>query len=320
MRRSLLALVGSLALGAFDAHAQSLTTTFASDNGRSSLDPGCFFDVSVLRPLGLTIHQLDVNVIGTVGANVVIDVYLIPGTYVGNDTNAAAWTKVSTGQGPAVVRNSPTPIDVEDFFLAPGSYGLYVHHTNSGVAYTNGNGANQQYGNAELSLSAGIARSTRFGGSLFSPRIWNGTIHYCLGNATYGRYGAGCSGTGGVLTLQPAPGSRPVLGSTFQLDVTNLGVGALPILWFGISKTSWFGVPLPFDLSPLGATGCWLLTSSDVQFQLVNTGSAATFSAQIPNQPVFSGAVFQNQVIAIDPGANPASLITSNGGEGCVGT
>jgi hypothetical protein len=320
MRRSLLALVGTLALGALDAGAQSLTTTFTSDNGRSTPDPGCFFDVTVLRPRGLTIHQLDVNVIGTVGANVVLDVYVIPGTYVGNDTNAAAWTKVSTGQGLAAARNTPTSIDIEDFSLAPGSYGVFVHHTNIGVAYTNGNGTNQQYGNAELSLSAGIARSTRFGGTLFSPRIWNGTIHYCLGNATYGRYGAGCSGTGGVLTLSPAPGSRPVLGASFQLDVTNLGIGAIPILWFGISKTSWFGIPLPFDLSPLGATSCWLLTSSDVQFGLVNTGGGATFSIPIPNQPAFTGAVFQNQVIAIDPGANPASIITSNGGEGCVGT
>lgn len=320
MHRSLLVLLGALALGAFDASAQTLTTTFASTNGRSSPDPGCFFDVTVLRPRGLTIHQLDVNIIGTVGANVLINVYLIPGTYVGNDTNPAAWTKVSTGQAPAVVRNSPTPIDIEDFFLAPGSYGIYVHHTNIGVAYTDGNGANQQYSNAELTLNAGIARSTLFGGTLFTPRVWNGTIHYCLGNATYGRYGAGCNGTGGVLTLQAASGSLPVLGATFQLEVSNLGIGALPFLWFGTSKTSWLGLPLPFDLSPLGATNCSLFTNSDLQFNLMNTGGSATFSTLIPNQPVFSGAVFRNQVIAIDPGANPASIITSNGGEGCVGT
>ena len=110
MIRHSLALSAALACSAAGAHAQSLTTTFVSDNGRSTPDPGCFFDLNVLSPRGVYIHQLDVNVIGTIGADAIIDVYVTPGTYVGNDTNPAAWTKTNPRIGRPVKSIGTQPL------------------------------------------------------------------------------------------------------------------------------------------------------------------------------------------------------------------
>ena len=45
-------------------------------------------------------------------------------------------------------------------------------------AYTNGTGGNQNYSNADIALSLGTASNVLFTAPLFSPRVWNGTIHY----------------------------------------------------------------------------------------------------------------------------------------------
>lgn len=300
--------------------AQSLTTTFASDNGRSSPDPGNFFDVTVTNPNGLKIIAFDVNVIGTAGVPVQIDVYVTPTTYVGNDTNPAVWTQVGTGRGIAAGRDVPTPIDVDDFYLAPGSYGMYIHFPISGVAYTNGTGTNQNYSNADLALQLGIGRSTLFGGTLFNPRVWNGTIHYFAGQATYGRFGQGCADAmGNVPDLHVAGTALPVLGQTFAVEVTNLDPLANVLLINGTSKTTWSGIPLPFDLGLLGMTGCDLLVEVLFTLSIPNVAGTATLAATIPNFPNTIGVAIYQQALVTAPGANTLGLIVSNGGEGCLG-
>ena len=50
---------------------------------------------------------------------------------------------------------------------------------NAGHRYTNGNGANQHYADANVALDLGTAMNAIFGsGSVFRPRVWNGTIYY----------------------------------------------------------------------------------------------------------------------------------------------
>ena len=47
--------------------------------------------------------------------------------------------------------------------------------------YTNGNGTNQNYSNADLALSFGTATNAfMVAGGVNSPRVWNGTIYYNL--------------------------------------------------------------------------------------------------------------------------------------------
>ena len=55
--------------------------------------------------------------------------------------------------------------------------GFYVTDT-SGSAMRYTNGANT-YTNAELKLTLGVGKTYPFG-TTFSPRTWNGTIHYTI--------------------------------------------------------------------------------------------------------------------------------------------
>ncbi|MHC5071750.1 MAG: hypothetical protein ACYTGO_14845, partial [Planctomycetota bacterium] len=145
-----------------------LTTTFASNNGGST--GWCnYFDVNVKNVKGLKITSMDINSSATANSTAAIDVYVTPNTYVGKDSNPALWTKVASGSGTAKGRNTPTPINISDFFLAPGKHGMCIHYTSGGMGYTNGTATNNKYSNADLVLTLGIARGAPWGGTLFNP-------------------------------------------------------------------------------------------------------------------------------------------------------
>jgi hypothetical protein len=119
-----------------------------------------------------------------------------------------------------------------------------------------------------------------------------------------------------VLPLALAGGTRPVTGTNWNLDVSNIpATGVLGVDVFGISD------PGINDLFFLGAPGCGLRASLDVTSTYFVAGATRTYSLPIPNNPVLSGfslytttAVFQN------PAVNALGAITSNGIQGTVGT
>ena len=152
-----------------------------------------FFDLDVVDPSGVTITGLDVNcgntAVGTVGS---IEVWVGPTTHVNNATNASLWTLAVRGGVIAQGANVPSYTCLgAGLFLAPGPHGVAVRHVGVGLSYTNGNGTNQTGSTAELLLSAGAATSALFSGSFFSPRVFNGNVHYHVGNVP----GTGCAQT-----------------------------------------------------------------------------------------------------------------------------
>lgn len=156
--------------------AGSITTTFA-DNNRFT---GNMFN-AVIGANGLTVNSLDVNV--DTGA-MTIAVYIKTGTYVGFDTNSAAWTLVSSTAVTGAGAGSPTLVNVTPFTLnAATTYGIYVTvATNTNAApymyYTNGDNT---YSNANLSLSLGEGLGGEFGSlAVTDDRTWDGTINYTL--------------------------------------------------------------------------------------------------------------------------------------------
>jgi hypothetical protein len=63
------------------------------------------------------------------------------------------------------------------------TYGIYFdsvdYSAGAGIQYTNGTGANEIYSNGVLLLECKTGQgSPAFSGTTFSPRVWNGTIHY----------------------------------------------------------------------------------------------------------------------------------------------
>ncbi|TVS19950.1 MAG: hypothetical protein EA424_06450, partial [Planctomycetaceae bacterium] len=165
------AVVGSLGRtwrGQTSGWSDSITTTFNANNGAA----GNMFDVTTFaHPLSVTALDVNANTTGSF----TLEVYTRPGGYEGFESNAAAWTLVSsstvTGQG----SGNPTFVDVQDFVLEANAVtGLYVTAVGASLRYTNGSAT---YNNDDLQLDLGVGKSYPFG-STFSPRIWNGTIYY----------------------------------------------------------------------------------------------------------------------------------------------
>lgn len=99
-------------------------------------------------------------------------------TSVGNQTNPGVWTLRGSGTGVGAGTDNPTTFDISNFRLEQGRYGFAVVLTNLANRYTNGTGANQFFSNADLELTLGSASNVPFTGTVFSPRVWNGTLVY----------------------------------------------------------------------------------------------------------------------------------------------
>ena len=185
------------------ALAQSpLTTTYIAGNGLGA-GATIYFDVVVAVPLTFT--QFDINSSSAAQTSGSIDVRWCNNTYVGNDTNAAAWTLGGSGPAIAAGNNLPTPVVISPFSLAPGNYGMAITFNTLGMNYTNGNGTavpgsgtNQTYATGELTLLAGASAGGAVGTAICcQPRVFNGSVYYSVsgGGGTVAQrvsYGAGC--------------------------------------------------------------------------------------------------------------------------------
>ena len=285
-----------------------LTTLFADNNGGSS-GWGVAFDVDVKNPNGLKITSMDVNSSAAVNSTVAIDVYITPNTYVGNDTNAAVWTKVATGSGPGKGRGVPTPINISDFFLAQGKYGMWIQYVSGSPAYTNGTATNTFYSNADLALTLGLSRSGFFGGtSVFSPRIWNGRICYMgKDKAASGAYGFGCLGTNSKMP-RLSLSADPVIGTTVNLnvaDMVNVPTGQ-GLLFIGFKRVQ-------TDLAFIGMPKCALFNDALVTLGFVNLNGSASFPGPIPTSSAVVGAQVFVQAANADKGANALGVAATPG-------
>ena len=91
-------------------------------------------------------------------------------------------------------------------------------------------------------------------------------------------------------------------------------------LAFGVSRTRWGALPLPFPLTIIGAPGCFINTSPDIVVGLrANTSGVMDFKTTIPPNSAFIGAGFYNHALVIDKGANAAGGTWTRGGFGRVG-
>lgn len=293
-------------------------TTLFNSNNSGATGWGNFFDVNVTNPDGVSMCALSMNLTGNAGVPFTATVYTTPVTYVGNDANAAVWTLVGTGTGTTGGLNLPSTASFPTVYLAPGSYGFAVYVTGAGPAYS-GTGSSPlpgatSYSNGDMTLTLGISRNGLFGAAanVYTPRIWNGSIHYETvdqGLAIYQVFGAGCAGSLGVPQNQLV--SLPKIGQTLSANFTNLPTN-VAVHMLGFSRTvSNFG-PLPVSLAPFGAPGCSGHVSADAVSLMLGVGNTANFAWTLPNDPSFLGARFYNQALALDPSANPLGAVTSN--------
>lgn len=206
--------------GAPDNTCNSLTTLFVSNNG-GSLGGQVFFDMNVTKAGGLTIYSFDINVGEAVGTPIGMNVFTIPGTYVGNHNNMAAWTNVASGSGFSAGVNNPSRVNTFNFSLAPGTYGVsLVLSATVGHDYTNGTGANQFFSNADLALTLGAALNVPWTGTPFTPRVWNGRVYYdCSRPAAYCTAKVSSCGTAPTIT-GPGPATSQGASGPGSYDIS----------------------------------------------------------------------------------------------------
>lgn len=170
---------------------RGLPTLLNGGTGTTINGAGNCFDLTVTNPSGVNITGLTMCPYASssvrLGAPLTVDMYITeaPGGYASNHTNAAAWRLVARGSGNynGGTFSAPVPVNMtfaHAIYLPPGTYGVALHMNGCGVACTVGTGANQSFGNADMSLALGNLKSARFNTGATTPRVWNGIVYYDL--------------------------------------------------------------------------------------------------------------------------------------------
>ena len=130
--------------------------------------------------------------------------------------------------------------------------------------------------------------------------------------ATVARYGPGCAPAGSAPTLDAAPGSAPLRGSTLVLtvDTTTAPAGSFLALGFRIDR--WQGKPLPAALDALGLPGCklWLAAEPSLGSFAPHQGPIGSHLLPLPLDPALAGTHFAAQAVVFD--ADPSHTALSN--------
>lgn len=221
-----LALAGSAAA---QCGTNQLTSppNFVANNG-SAIGGLAYFTLDVLSPGGVSICQVDVHTTATGAINGLVELHQSITDWnqlTGTNNTAADWCTIgclagtSNGGGvgsPMSIINGTSSIE-----LPQGRYLLSVGNGNWNHLYTNGNGANQNISDGNLTFDGGKGANVPYGATLLSPRVINATFHYDVNlSTTPSPCGASCmestcvsSGTGcGV------PGSAATVYENFSFN------------------------------------------------------------------------------------------------------
>jgi len=310
-----------------------VVTTFAGGNGLGGSGAGNVFDLEVLNPCGINVTAVTIcplSPTAALGAPIGCDVWLTtaPGGVALTHADATLWRHVATGSGlfagaAVTAPTVPTRLALDRrFWLAPGSYGLAIHATGCGLAYTTGGtGVDLQHATADVRITCGLAKAAPFAAGSNSPRVWNGILHYDLCSlgalSGYGWFAPGCPTSLGTVPGQTVV-ALPTMGQTFAVAFTGLPYNVAFAL-IGTSRTTSALGPLPLDLAPFGAPGCMLRV--DPLLGGVTTGSngQAVFATAVPNDPAFLCLPFFGQALAFDPTANAVGWVSSDAWAGVIG-
>lgn len=151
-----------------------------------------------------------------------------------------------------------------------------------------------------------------FGGIVLTgPTRFDRTWTFAATSAEYTAFGAGCAGTAGVPELRAV--GAPYVGTSFRVRIANLPTAAFALLALGLSDRTWALGALPFPMAAFGMPGCDLLVSPDATLGMVAVGDTASATVAVPNSPALAGLVLFHQGLVLDPGANAAGAVVSNG-------
>jgi hypothetical protein len=130
-------------------------------------------------------------------------------------------------------------------------------------------------------------------------------------------FGSSCTGTKDFSPLIGI-GKNAALGQTTTIEAHNLPPAVAVMNILGFSNTTFGAIPLPLDLGFLGAKGCSLRASLDLNQVALSKGTGvgngtATFSWPIPNLSSLRGLNLFFQALVFDKGANGLGITTTMG-------
>ena len=115
-----------------------------------------------------------------------------------------------------------------------------------------------------------------------------------------------------------ANSGRPVLGSSFDVELTDAPPVSVALLVQGLSDQAYQGFPLPAGLP--GAPGCELLVSAEATDTAPTDASGnATRSVAVPNSAALEGLDVFYQWVVLDQPANALGAVSSNAGRATLG-
>ena len=128
-----------------------------------------------------------------------------------------------------------------------------------------------------------------------------------------------CETTGGVIPELASDGV-PELGGKYTVQLRKAIPSTAAVLFTGVSDKAWGAVPLPFDLAPLGAKGCLLLTSTEIlQIWPVDAQGEIDAVLDVPSDKAFLGFSYFHQWFVLDPKANGLGFVSTNAVKAQVG-
>ena len=111
---------------------------------------------------------------------------------------------------------------------------------------------------------------------------------------------------------------RPVLGTSFDVELTSALPTSLAVLVQGLSDQTYAGGSLPATLP--GTAGCDLLVSPDVtDTAFTDAAGAGSRTVTIPNSAALEGLSVFYQWVVLDQQANAIGLVTSDAALGTIG-
>ncbi len=133
----------------------------------------------------------------------------------------------------------------------------------------------------------------------------------------YGYVGSGCPAKKNRIY---GYSSQLKVGGAFYTRVSSLSpTTGTALAWIGSSLKTFAGIPLPFDLTPLGFKGCKIYCSIDLTQVLPITGSSVKANWPIPNLPFFAGVPVYAQFALVNATGTTLNLGLSNCFTGIIG-
>lgn len=293
--------------------------TVTDGNTSTGTGAGGYFDLNVTNPNGISVCRMTAKTTAAASAALTFVVSVLPGSYVGQERNLAAWRTVATvaSTGAATATELEVLTLNPPLYLPPGNWGLHVATAAASAQYTTVT-APQTFTHPDVTLTAGAVGI--LGSTPIANRLWNGSLTFSScdnsGTAGHGYLGLGCAGT--LPTSRQVATAPPRIGNALNVVFDNLPLSTA-ILAVGLSTTTSPLGNLPLDLAGLGAPGCQLRVSPDVTAVLAGTANAATWTLGIPSSTALQCVRFHSQALVLDPTFNQLGAVVSDAASAVIG-